>query len=97
MEPNEREQAFLAEVYRRARVLEYDKLEAEKVARNKRRLAQRRNAKFAVVLLVAAAAALLIRYGKIDQSLCIGLSALLIGVGLILERTDYSWNSDRWK
>lgn len=34
MKPAEEEQAFLEEVYRKARLLEFDKREAEKVQRN---------------------------------------------------------------
>ncbi|MFC4304899.1 hypothetical protein [Cohnella boryungensis] len=97
MKPTEREQAFLDEVYRKARELEYDRSQAEKVRRNTRLLARQRYAKAASVAAAAGAVFLMIRLGKIDQGLCVTLSLLLIGAGVTAERTEWLWSADKDK
>lgn len=94
MESTEESQAFLDEVYRKARLMEYDKQEAEKVMRNSRQLSRQRNAKLAGIVLAAAAVLVMIGTGAIDRSLVVLLSLLLIGAGLIVENTEYTWNPE---
>lgn len=94
MKPNEQEQVFLDEVYRKARLLEYDKREAQKVLRNRRVLAKRKLATLSGFTIITAAALLMIRHGEIDQGLCIALSLLLIVAGLVMEKLELSWNPE---
>lgn len=90
----EQEQAFLDEVYRKARLLEYDKREAQKVLYNRRMLARRQAAVICGITIITAAVALLIRMGKLDQPLCIAVSLLLIVTGLLVERLELTWNPE---
>ncbi|WP_054939977.1 hypothetical protein [Paenibacillus ihuae] len=97
MKSSEKDQAFLDEVYRKARLLEFDKREAEKVERNSRRLSRQRNTKFAGIVFVAAVVFLLIRAGRMDQPLVLLLSLLLFGAGLLVEKTELAWRADNDK
>ncbi|WP_151736161.1 hypothetical protein [Paenibacillus tengchongensis] len=95
MNLDEREQAFLDEVYRKARLLEYDKREAEKVLRNRRMLARQHRMKLALILGSAASVAGAGLYGQVDQALCVVLSLLLIGAGIAVEKAELTWNPDK--
>ncbi|WP_150266876.1 hypothetical protein [Paenibacillus tepidiphilus] len=95
MNSEEREQAFLDEVYRKARLLEYDKREAEKVRHNHRILARQRWVKVAVVLGSTVSAAGMSLYGEINEGICILVSLLLFGAGMAVERFELSWNADK--
>lgn len=90
----EKEQAFLDEVYRKTRLLEYDKLEAEKVKRNSRLLSLQRYAKFTGIVLTAVVVFLLIQTGKMDQTLVLLLSLFLLGASLLVEKTELAWRAD---
>lgn len=91
---HEQEQLFLDEVYRKARLLEYDKREAQKVLRNRRILARRKLFTVSGITIVTAAFALMIRMGKIDEWLSVLLSLLLIAAGLLIEKLELSWSPE---
>ena len=95
MKSTEQEQVFLDEVYRKARMLEYDKREAQKVLRNRKLLARRKAATLSGITIITAAFALMIRTGKIDQELCVALSLLLIAAGLVIEKLELSWSPEK--
>lgn len=95
MKSTEESQAFLDEVYRKARLMEYDKLEAEKVMRNSRKLSGQRFVKLVAIVLIAVVVFVMIRIESIDQSLVVLLSLLLIGAGLIVENTEFNWEPER--
>ncbi|MFC6651924.1 hypothetical protein ACFTAO_14005 [Paenibacillus rhizoplanae] len=92
MKSNEQEQLFLDEVYRKARLLEYDKREAQKVLYNRRVLARRKILTVSGITIVTAIFALMIRIGKVDQWLCVLLSLLLITTGLLVEKLELLWS-----
>ncbi|MNO18906.1 hypothetical protein D3C76_86270 [compost metagenome] len=94
VKPNEQEQAFLDEVYRKARLLEYDKREAEKVLRNRRILARQRMVKLSGVIVSTFVMALVIRQGEIGQPLCMFLSLLLIATGIAVESKELSLGAE---
>lgn len=94
MKSTEQEQLFLDEVYRKARLLEYDKREAEKVLHNRRMLARRRVWTISGITSVTAAFALMIHLGKIDPWLCVLLSLLLIAAGLLVEKLELAWSPE---
>lgn len=94
MRSNEPEQLFLDEVYRRARLLEYDKRDAEKVLHNRRMLARRKAMTISCVTILTAVFALMISIGKIDKELCVALSLLLIAAGLLIEKLELSWSPE---
>lgn len=94
MKSNEQEQAFLAEVYRKSRLLEYDKREAQKVLYNRKKLARRKAVTISGISVLTAVFALMIRTGRIDQGLCVALSLLLIAAGLLIEKLELSWNPE---
>ncbi|NQX49845.1 hypothetical protein HQN87_31590 [Paenibacillus tritici] len=94
MKSNEQEQLFLDEVYRKARLLEYDKLEARKVLLNRKILARRKAVALSGITLFTAVFALMIRVGQINQGLCVALSLLLIAAGLLIERLELSWSPE---
>ncbi|WP_405110573.1 hypothetical protein MHH28_00990 [Paenibacillus sp. FSL K6-1217] len=91
MKSTEQEQLFLDEVYRKARLLEYDKREAQKVLYNRRVLARRKILTVSGITIVTAIFALMIRIGKVDQWLCVLLSLLLITAGLLIEKLELLW------
>ncbi|WP_238655930.1 hypothetical protein [Paenibacillus piscarius] len=91
---HKQEQLFLDEVYRKARLLEYDKREAEKVLHNRKVLARRRVWTISGITTVTAAFALLIILGKVDQWLCVQLSLLLIAAGLLIEKLELAWSPE---
>ncbi|WP_339223938.1 hypothetical protein [Paenibacillus sp. FSL H8-0332] len=91
MKSTEQEQLFLDEVYRKARLLEYDKREAQKVLYNRRVLARRKILTVSGITIVTAIFALMIWIGKVDQGLCVALSLLLITAGLLIERFELLW------
>lgn len=91
MKSTEQEQLFLDEVYRKARLLEYDKREAQKVLYNRRVLARRKILTVSGITIVTAIFALMIWIGKVDQGLCVALSLLLITAGLLIERLELLW------
>lgn len=91
---HEQERLFLDEVYRKARLLEYDKREAQMVLRNRRILARRKVLTVSGITIITAAFALMIRMGKIDQWLCVLLSLLLIAAGLLIEKLELSWSPE---
>lgn len=92
MKSTEQEQLFLDEVYRKARLLEYDKREAQKVLYNRRVLARRKILTVSGITIVTAIFALMIRIGKVDQWLCVLLSLLLITAGLLVEKLELLWS-----
>lgn len=98
MKPQEQkraqEQLFLDEVYRKARLLEYDKREAEKVHYNRKILARRRVWMISGITAVTAVFALMIYMGKVDQWLCVLLSLLLIAAGLQIEKLELAWSPE---
>ena len=94
MKSNEQEQLFLDEVYRKARLLEYDKREAQKVRHNSKVLARRQAMTILCVTIFTAVFALMISIGKIDQILCVALSLLLIAAGLLIEKLELSWSPE---
>ncbi|WNS46221.1 hypothetical protein [Paenibacillus sp. MMS20-IR301] len=89
------EQTFIDEVYRKARLLEYDKREAELVLRNRKLLARRKTVTSSGIAIITAVFAFMIRLGYIDQALCVALSLLLIAAGLLLEKLDWSWSPEK--
>ncbi|WP_340022589.1 hypothetical protein MHI24_26755 [Paenibacillus sp. FSL K6-1096] len=91
---HEQEQLFLDEVYRKARLLEYDKREAEKVLYNRKIMAKRRVWTVSAITIVTAAFALMIHMGKIDQWTCVLLSLLLIAAGLLIEKLELAWSPE---
>lgn len=91
MKSTEQEQLFLDEVYRKVRLLEYDKREAQKVLYNRRVLARRKILTVSGITIVTAAFALMIWIGKVDQWLCVALSLLLITAGLLIEKLELLW------
>lgn len=95
MKSTEESQAFLDEVYRKARLMEYDKVEAEKVMRNSRKLSGQRFVKLVAIVLIAVVVFVMIRIESIDQSLVVLLSLLLIGTGLMVENTEFNWEPER--
>lgn len=95
MKSTGQDQEFLDEVYRKARILEYDKREAQKVLLNRKRLARQRNGKFAGILIAALAVFVMIRYAEIDLGMCLVTSFLLIGAGAALEMAEFTVSTDR--
>lgn len=91
MKSTEQEQLFLDEVYRKARLLEYDKREAQKVLYNRRVLARRKILTVSCFTIVTAVFALMIWNGKVDRELCVALSLLLITAGLLIEKLELLW------
>ncbi|MCL6458477.1 MAG: hypothetical protein K6T85_10780 [Gorillibacterium sp.] len=87
------EQAFLDEVYTKARSMEYDKLEEEKVRFNQQVLVERRNRRLAGITLVGAAALFILYFSDFDSILCIFVSIGLILLGIILEKADLLWHA----
>ncbi|OMD45712.1 hypothetical protein BSK56_18790 [Paenibacillus borealis] len=81
-------------MYRKARLLEYDKREAEKVQRNSRQLDRQRNTKLTGIVLTAVAVFAMIKLEVIDQVLLVLLSLLLIGIGLMVENTEFTWDQE---
>ncbi|MCE3200234.1 hypothetical protein JI735_21370 [Paenibacillus sonchi] len=94
MKSSEQEQAFLDEVYRKARLLEYDKREAAKVLRNRKILARQKMVKFACVIVSTVVMALIIRHGGIEQGLRLCLSLLLIAAGIAVESMELSRSTE---
>lgn len=94
IQKREQEQLFLDEVYRKARLLEYDKREAEKVLHNRKVLARRRMWTVSGTTIVTAAFALVILLGKVDQWPCVLLSLLLIAAGLLIEKLESAWSPE---
>ena len=92
MKSTEQEQLFLDEVYRKARLLEYDKREAQKVLYNRRVLARRKILTVSGITIVTAVFALMIWIGKVDRELCVALSLLLITAGLLIEKLELLWS-----
>ncbi|MEK3876671.1 hypothetical protein [Paenibacillus sp. FSL M7-0420] len=92
MKSTEQEQLFLDEVYRKARLLEYDKREAQKVLYNRRVLARRKILTVSGITIVTAVFALMIWIGKVDRGLCVALSLLLITAGLMIEKLELMWS-----
>ncbi|ETT30232.1 hypothetical protein C162_33523 [Paenibacillus sp. FSL R7-269] len=92
MKSTEQEQLFLDEVYRKARLLEYDKCEAQKVLHNRKVLARRQILTVSGITIVTAVFALMIWVGKVDQGLCVALSLLLITAGLLIEKLELLWS-----
>ncbi|MEK3794584.1 hypothetical protein MKX42_22840 [Paenibacillus sp. FSL R7-0204] len=91
MKSTEQEQLFLDEVYRKARLLEYDKREAQRVLHNRKVLARRQILTVSGITIVTAIFALMIWIGKVDQWLCVALSLLLITAGLLIEKLELLW------
>lgn len=81
-------------MYRKARLLEYDKREAEKVQRNSRKLDRQRNTKLTSIVLTAVSVFVMIKFEVIDVVLLVLLSLLLIGIGLMVENTEFTWDQE---
>ncbi|MEK4043741.1 hypothetical protein NSU18_08745 [Paenibacillus sp. FSL H8-0048] len=92
MKSTEQERLFLDEVYRKARLLEYDKREAQRVLHNRKVLARRQILTVSGITIVTAVFALMIWIGKVDQWLCVELSLLLITAGLLIEKLELLWS-----
>ncbi|MEK3903649.1 hypothetical protein [Paenibacillus sp. FSL R7-0179] len=92
MKSTEQERLFLGEVYRKARLLEYDKREAQRVLHNRKVLARRQILTVSGITIVTAVFALMIWIGKVDQWLCVELSLLLITAGLLIEKLELLWS-----
>ena len=92
MKSTEQEHLFLEEVYRKARLLEYDKREAQRVLHNRKVLARRQILTVSGITIVTAIFALMIWTGKVDQVLCVALSLLLITAGLLIEKLELLWS-----
>lgn len=93
MERTQREQEYLREIYARANVLEYDRLEEEKVRRNQKALVRRSVWKGAVALFIAGGGLGVAWKLGFEGGACAAGSLLAVGLGIALESAELRWNA----
>jgi hypothetical protein len=98
MERTPWEQDYLRDVYAKANMLQYDRLEEERVRRNLSLLAKRRVRKMTACLLLGAAGyAIVWRFG-FNVEACAVVSLLAMAVGIGMDTMELRWEiSDNMK
>lgn len=83
---SEDQESFLRGIYVKASIMEYDRLEAERVRLNQRRLWRRNCIQVALAAVSLAAGYFVLRHYAFDPGSVFTLSVILIGLGAAVEQ-----------